>query len=143
MDQIDSKFVGLVSSRLEKFKRVKANLFNFRCPICGDSKKNRTKTRGYIYAVKINTNFKCHNCGSSMSFNNFLKQIDPSLQKQYAMEKFKEGFSGKNFVIDEPKFTFSPPKFKKKLDLPNALECIFGFFFMFCSFRNLNWASEH
>jgi len=122
MDQIDSKFVGLVSSRLEKFKRVKANLFNFRCPICGDSKKNRTKTRGYIYAVKINTNFKCHNCGSSMSFNNFLKQIDPSLQKQYAMEKFKEGFSGKNFVIDEPKFTFSPPKFKKKLDLPKASE---------------------
>ena len=107
MDQIDSKFVGLVSSRLEKFKRVKANLFNFRCPICGDSKKNRTKTRGYIYAVKINTNFKCHNCGSSMSFNNFLKQIDPSLQKQYAMEKFKEGFSGKNFVIDEPKLVGS------------------------------------
>ena len=122
MDQIDSKFVGLISSRLERFKRVKANLFNFRCPICGDSKKTKSKTRGYLYAVKVNTNFKCHNCGASMSLNNFLKKIDPTLQKQYAMEKFKEGFSGRNFVIDEPKFEFETPKFKKKISLPKASE---------------------
>jgi len=122
MDQIDSKFVGLISSRLERFKRVKANLFNFRCPICGDSQKTKSKTRGYLYAVKVNTNFKCHNCGASMSLNNFLKKIDPTLQKQYAMEKFKEGFSGKNFVIEDPKFEFEAPKFKKKIDLPKASE---------------------
>ena len=122
MDLIDSKFIGLVSARLEKFKRVKANLYNFRCPICGDSKKNKSKTRGYIYAVEANTNFKCHNCGASMSFNNFLKKVDPALQKQYAMEKFKEGFSGRNFVIEEPEFKFEAPKFKKKLKLPKASE---------------------
>ena len=122
MDQIDSKFVGLISSRLERFKRVKANLFNFRCPICGDSQKTKSKTRGYLYAVKVNTNFKCHNCGASMSLNNFLKKIDPTLQKQYAMEKFKEGFSGKNFVIEEPKFEFEAPKFKKRINLPKASE---------------------
>jgi len=122
MDHIDSKFIGLVSSKLEKFKRVKANLYNFRCPICGDSKKNRSKTRGYIYAVKANTNFKCHNCGSSMSLNNFLKQVDPVIQKQYIMEKFKSGHTGRNFVIDEPEFKFESPKFKRKLKLPKASE---------------------
>ena len=122
MDHVDSKFIGLVSARLEKFKRVKANLYNFRCPICGDSKKNKSKTRGYVYAVETNTNFKCHNCGASMSFNNFLKKVDPALQKQYAMEKFKEGFSGRNFVIEEPEFKFEAPKFKKKLKLPKASE---------------------
>jgi transcription elongation factor Elf1 len=122
MDHIDSKFIGLVSSKLEKFKRVKANLYNFRCPICGDSKKNRSKTRGYIYAVKANTNFKCHNCGSSMSLNNFLKQVDPVIQKQYTMEKFKSGHTGRNFVIDEPEFKFESPKFKRKLKLPKASE---------------------
>ena len=123
MDIIDSKYIGLVSSRLSKFKRVKANLYNFRCPICGDSQKHKNKARGYFYQVKVNTNFKCHNCGASLSFNNFLKQIDTSLHKQYVMEKFKEGFAGgRNFVVEEPKFEFKKPVFKKKLDLPRADE---------------------
>ena len=120
MDHIDSKFIGLISSRLEKFKRVKSNLFNFRCPICGDSKKNKSKTRGYLYAVKANTNFKCHNCGASMSLNNFLKEIDPAIHKQYTMEKFKSGHTGRNFVTEEPVFKFETPRFKTKIDLPKA-----------------------
>ena len=123
MDIIDSKYIGLVSSRLDKFKRVKANLYNFRCPICGDSKKHKNKARGYLYQVKTNANFKCHNCGASSSLNNFLKQIDPTLHKQYVMEKFKEGFAGgRNFVVEEPKFDFKKPVFKKSLDLPRASE---------------------
>ena len=123
MDIIDSKFIGLVSSRLDRFKKVKANLYNFRCPICGDSQKHRNKARGYIYQVKVNTNFKCHNCGASLSFNNFLKQIDSTLHKQYTLEKFKEGFAGgNNFVVEEPKFNFKKPVFKKTLDLPKASE---------------------
>ena len=123
MDIIDSKYIGLVSSRLQKFKRVKPNLFNFRCPICGDSQKHKNKARGYFYQVKTNTNFKCHNCGASSSFNNFLKQIDATLHKQYTMEKFKEGFAGgRNFVVDEPKLEFKKPVFRKKLDLPKATE---------------------
>jgi transcription elongation factor Elf1 len=122
MDHVDSKFIGLVSPRLEKFKRVKNNLYNFRCPICGDSKKNKNKTRGYLYSVKANTNFKCHNCGTSMSFNNFLKQVDPAVHKQYSLEKFKEGHTGRNFVVDEPEFKFETPKFKQKIDLPKATE---------------------
>ena len=122
MDIIDSKYIGLVSSRLQKFKRVKADLFNFRCPICGDSQKHKNKARGYFYQVKTNTNYKCHNCGASMSLNNFLKQIDSTLHKQYTMEKFKEGFTGRNFVVDEPQLEFTKPIFKKKIDLPRASE---------------------
>ena len=122
MDHIDSKFIGIISSRLEKFKRVKANLYTFRCPICGDSKKNKNKTRGYFYAVKSNLNFKCHNCGASMSFNNFLKTMDASIHKEYTMEKFKQGHTGKNFVVKEPEFHFEAPKFKQKIDLPKASE---------------------
>lgn len=122
MDLTDSKYIGLISSRLQKFKRVKADLYNFRCPLCGDSQKNKSKARGYFYAVKNNTNFKCHNCGASMSFNNFLKELDSVLYKQYTMEKFKEGYTGKNFVVEEPKFEFKKPNFKQKLDLPKASE---------------------
>ena len=120
MDMIDSKYINLVSSRLQKFKRVKADLYNFRCPICGDSQKNRSKTRGYLYAIKANVNYKCHNCGASMSLNNFIKHIDPVIAKQYAFEKFKDGHTGRNFVTEEPIFQFEAPKFKQKLDLPKA-----------------------
>jgi predicted RNA-binding Zn-ribbon protein involved in translation (DUF1610 family) len=122
MDFVDTKYIGLVSSRLQKFKRVKNNLYNFRCPLCGDSQKNKNRARGYFYSVKTNTNYKCHNCGASLSFNNFLKEIDPSLYKEYTLEKFKEGYTGKNFVVEEPKLEFTKPSFKKKLDLPKASE---------------------
>ena len=124
MDFVDSQFISLVSSRLEKFSRKKPDLFNFRCPLCGDSSKNKTKTRGYLYAMKTNTNFKCHNCGASMSFGNFIKIIDPVLYKQYQMEKFKEGHTGRNFSTPKPKLEFSKPKFTKKtkINLPKASE---------------------
>jgi hypothetical protein len=120
MNLIDSKYIGLVSSRLQKFKKVKNNLYNLRCPICGDSQKNKNKARGYLYTVKADVNYKCHNCGVSMTFSNFLKKVDPVLQKQYVFERFKEGHTGRGTVVEEPKFHFEAPKFKKKLDLPKA-----------------------
>ena len=123
MDLIDTKYIGLVSSRLQKFKKVKADLYNFRCPLCGDSQKHKNKARGYIYGIKNNANFKCHNCGASLSLNNFIKQLDTTLHKQYTLEKFKEGHSGgKNFVVEEPKFEFKKPVFRKSIDLPKASE---------------------
>ena len=122
MNLIDSKYIGLISSRLVKFKRVKSDLYNFRCPICGDSKKNRTKTRGYLYTVKADVNYRCHNCGASMTFSNFLKDMDPVVHKQYVFERFKQGTTGRGTVVEEPIFKFETPKFKPKLDLPKASE---------------------
>ena len=122
MNLVDSKYIGLVSSRLQKFKRVKPNLYNFRCPICGDSQKNKSKTRGYLYAVKADMNFRCHNCGASMTFSNFLKKLDTNLHKQYVFERFKDGKTGRGTVVEEPKFNFEAPQFKPKLDLPKASE---------------------
>jgi transcription elongation factor Elf1 len=120
MDFVDVKYINLISGRFQKFKKVKPNLYNFRCPICGDSQKNKNKARGYLYQVKNNTNFKCHNCGINISFNNFLKQIDSVIYKQYTFEKFKEGHTGKNFTVEEPVFKFETPKFKSKINLPKA-----------------------
>jgi len=122
MNLIDSKFIGLVSSRLEKFKKVKPNLYNFRCPICGDSKKNKSKTRGYLYNIKADINFRCHNCGASMTFSNFLKQLDPVIHKQYVFERFKNNSTGRGTVVEEPTFKFEAPKFKKKIELPLCSE---------------------
>jgi hypothetical protein len=122
MNLIDDKFINLLSTRLEKFKKVKPGLYNCRCPICGDSSKNKSKARGYFYNVKNNTNYKCHNCGVNLSFNNFLKKVDPNLHRQFSIEKFKDGKTGKNFVVEEPKFNFEKPTFREKLNLPKATE---------------------
>ena len=122
MDNIDSKYIGIISPRLGKFKKVKSNLYNFRCPICGDSKKNKTKTRGYLYGVKTDVNFRCHNCGASMTLSNFLKEIDPTIHKQYVFDKFKDGKTGRGTVVEEPKFHFEAPKFKRSLKIPKASE---------------------
>ena len=122
MNLVDSKFIGLISPRLEKFKQVKPNLYNFRCPICGDSKKNKSKTRGYLYNIKADINFRCHNCGASMTFSNFLKELDPVIHKQYVFERFKTNSTGRGTVVEEPTFKFQPPKFKTKIKLPLCSE---------------------
>jgi len=72
--------------------------------------------------MKADVNYKCHNCGASMTFSNFLKSVDPVIQKQYIFERFKDGQTGRGTVVEEPKFHFEAPKFKKKLELPKASE---------------------
>ena len=46
--------------------------------------------------------------------------MDTTLHKQYTLEKFKEGHTGKNFVVEAPKLEFKKPVFKKSVDLPKA-----------------------
>jgi len=120
MDFIDSKYIGIISHNLKNFKKVNNNTYNFRCCFCGDSQRNKSKARGYFYTVKNNTNFKCHNCGMSLSLNNFIKTLDESIHKQYVLDKFKEGHSGKNFPTPAPKLIFKKPSFREKIDLPKA-----------------------
>jgi len=120
VDFIDECFIERVSSRLPNFKKVKPKLYNFRCPFCGDSSRSKKKARGYLYPVNNNTNYKCHNCGISISFNNFLKEVDPVLYKEFSIEKYKSGFTGKNFVVEAPKFETKTPVFREKVSLPKA-----------------------
>ncbi len=123
MSFVDAKYIGLVSSRLSKFKKVKNNLYNFRCPYCGDSQRNKNKARGYIYQLKNDHNFKCHNCGTSRTFTNFLKDIDTVLYDQYVMERYKNGLTGKGSQTKTPEFNFEKPIFSKKsFDLPTIAE---------------------
>jgi len=124
MSLIDSKYVGLVSSRLQKFKQVKTGLYNFRCPYCGDSQRHKSKARGYIYKLKNDHNYKCHNCGISRTFTNFLKDFDVVLYDQYVMERYKSGITGKNSNTPNPNFQFEKPVFEKKyeINLPTIAE---------------------
>lgn len=113
MAWLEDKYVGLISSRLEKFKK-RGNTYNFRCPVCGDSHKDKNKTRGYIFDKKGSTIFHCHNCGSSMSIANFLKYIDPVLHKEYTQERFIQthGFNTKPIEKKPDITSFARPKFQ-------------------------------
>ena len=117
MSFVDQKYINLCTSRVEKFKKVRDNLWNFRCPICGDSKKRKNKARGFIYRKKASFFYKCHNCGVGLTFNNFLKQINHGLHTEYLVEKYKEGeLAGNTPIPDKVPFTFTPPEFDKSLN---------------------------
>lgn len=104
---IDKKYVSLVSTKLERFKQKSEYLWNFRCPICGDSHKNKLKTRGYFYRRKSDLFFQCHNCGTSLSIGNFIKTVDPSLYREYQLERFKNESTGN---VAKPDFTLAKTK---------------------------------
>ena len=114
MSYLDTKYINLASASLQKYKKVKNGLWTFRCPYCGDSKKNKNKTRGYIFQVKGDHVFKCHNCGVTRSFSNFLKDQVPHVYDEYVMERYKEGTIGGN--VPKPDLTqfISKPKFEKR-----------------------------
>lgn len=111
---VDIKFARLCKPFLQQPKEKNGSPFrlNFRCPYCGDSAKNRFKTRGWIFEHKNTLFYKCFNCDISPSFSNFLKDMNASLHKDYVMEKFKEDFTKKKepviIVNDKPKFDIRP-----------------------------------
>ena len=85
---IDKKYISLLAPKLSQFKQRGEFLWNFRCPVCGDSHKNKIKARGYIFKRKENFGFMCHNCGSTMNLRKFIKYVDPGLYNEYQLETF-------------------------------------------------------
>jgi transcription elongation factor Elf1 len=129
---VESKYIGLISHRLRNFKRKQDYLWNFSCPLCGDSKKNLLKARGYVYKKGNNLFYSCKNCGIGTSLGKLLENVDGSLYKEYVLERYKSGESGfSNFK--EPTFNVPSPRFDK-LDKPKIFEHA-----EFCS----NLSSEH
>jgi len=111
---IDVKYIKLCSTILGRFKQKQNNLWNFRCPICGDSKKHKNKCRGFIYEKKNKYFYRCHNCNVGTSFNKFLEQISPALHRDYLTENYKEDVGKKDEKV-LPKFDFVP-KFNNVLE---------------------------
>jgi transcription elongation factor Elf1 len=92
---IDAKYTEILGSRLRNFAKKKDYLWNYSCPVCGDSSKNKLKARGYIYRKKNDLFSKCHNCGSGLSLGNLIKYVDPHLYDEYVLERYKEGATGR------------------------------------------------
>lgn len=85
---IVQKYLNLFSSQLQQFHKSREGLWNCRCPYCGDSKKNNSKTRGYFFWNSDVLVYKCHNCGISTTFQSVLKDYNHALFKEMMIEMF-------------------------------------------------------
>ena len=117
---VDSKYIGIISHRLRNFKRKNDYVWNFSCPVCGDSKKNASKARGYVYKKGNNLFYSCKNCGLGTSLGKLLEHIDGTIYKEYILERYKSGESG-NSNFKDPTFNVPSPRFGK-LDKPKQFE---------------------
>lgn len=117
---IDRAFLLRISPKLGRFSQKKMDLYNFRCPLCGDSQKNKLKARGFVYRKKDNYFYMCHNCGVSTTFYSFLDKVSPELCKEYSLERYKNGdVDAKNNNYKKPTFEEAKvkPVFSQKIPL--------------------------
>lgn len=99
---LDLKYINMLGIRFRNFKRKGEYLFNFSCPLCGDSRTNKRAARGYVYRKGERLNYDCKRCGAGMSVKNLIRQIDPILHKDMQLEYFKPP--------EREKETFRPKK---------------------------------
>lgn len=121
---LEEKYINFLGPQLKFFKRVRERVYNFRCPLCGDSDQNESKTRGYIYhkpKLGDHFNYRCHNCGAGFHFKNFLRLISPTLYDEYILEKIRDRqeYIPSKTIVEEPKT-------REKIDIFSVLESTTG-----------------
>jgi hypothetical protein len=98
----DHKFANMIGHKLLLFKRKSERVYNFRCPFCGDSQKNKLKTRGYLFEKSGGLIYKCHNCDVGTNLSKLIDLVDPSLSKEYRLESYRDRVAAgneDNFII--------------------------------------------
>ena len=113
MSYVDTKYLNLISYKLPLFKKKGDNLWNFRCPYCGDSQKSRSKARGFVFRKKNDLFYKCHNCGVGASLGNLIKYVDSKTYDDYILERYRTGIETRS--SPQPEFKFDAPGFKKNV----------------------------
>ena len=112
---VDVEYARRLGVQLRNFKDKGRNLFNFSCPLCGDSKKNKRKARAYFYEKKGGLFFKCHNCGRGTTLSKLIGQVDSALGEEYKVEKFRQG-SHTNSPTEKPAESVQQAELAKKVE---------------------------
>ena len=84
-------YAKILGTRLERYRTKKESPFLAvaRCPVCGDSATNKTKTRFYLYEKDHSINVNCHNCGLSTTLVKFLQLYHRALFDEFKFDKFR------------------------------------------------------
>lgn len=97
------------------------------CPFCSDTRKTpwkrKSKCAALIWIPTQNTwKFSCRHggsleCSSATSFANFLKNLNPALGRQYLVDRYSAGATGKGTNCPNPEFLKQfgqPPQFRSR-----------------------------
>lgn len=126
---LEINYAKIVGQQLDRFKIKKESPvhYNSRCPVCGDSATNASKTRFHILEKSGKLMCYCHNCNYSNSFVYFLKIYHPDLYSQFIFERYRVNGEINEPIIKTPKVTIDDTILKPvktaskvlfKLDLP-------------------------
>lgn len=109
---VDIQWMNRISVNLARFRKVKTDTYNCRCPVCGDSQKSTKLARFYFYVKKMSLKVWCHKCGYSNNFFGFMKDQYPTYFEDYKKETLFDSFSRSSnlFVPEEIKETTQQKK---------------------------------
>ena len=79
----NEEYIQKLAGSLPKFEKVKDGVYKFRCPFCGDSKKNPNKRSGYFYLINNSQNYRCFKCNHRSSLKGVLQELKPELYMEY------------------------------------------------------------
>lgn len=99
-NEIDKQYARNIMPRMRMATLESTHPFkiNMRCPICGDSAKDKTKKRGWIYeGSRGNTKgvllFNCFNCNNNgrgaMPLSALIEELYPDLYSEYKLDILK------------------------------------------------------
>ena len=91
-----------------------------KCPLCGDSKKNALRKRGYYYLKTAS--YHCFNCGESMSGMKLLERLSGTDYAELKKQYFKMTFDGKHFNTAISNDPFEQNKSKNILNFTNVVK---------------------
>lgn len=102
-------YADMLGSRLEGWRVQSYSPYraNFRCPICGDSQKNRFKKRGFILEQTGYLYFMCHNECGAIGFEKFLRDYHNDLFTSYRLDRIRNNYKDEQEEVYE-EVSFEP-----------------------------------
>lgn len=111
---LEIKYARMVGQSIERWKIKSDNPFhgNGRCPVCGDSASNKTKTRFHIIQHDNTLFCKCFNCDYSTNLLGFLKTYHPGMHSEFIFERYRVNGNENVPIIQKPKVVLDDASFK-------------------------------
>lgn len=109
---VQKQYADIVVMRLEQCTVSSHNPYkaNFRCHICGDSKRNKRKRRGFILERNASLGYYCHNGCGSFGFSKYLELHHADLHSRYVLDLMQaSGYQPRTeSAVEKPKVTTKP-----------------------------------
>ena len=74
----------------------------FKCEYCGAGNKKKGKLPASFYPMEVGYIYKCCACSENKPLQQFLKDKNPSLAKEHALERWHKKLTGTNFNCSCP-----------------------------------------